>query len=56
MPRTTEAVVAEAGAPGTIEARVAEAGMSAVKPVAQEVETEVGQASILPPVQGPPPS
>ncbi|XP_066334478.1 golgin candidate 5-like [Miscanthus floridulus] len=53
---TTEAAVAEVGAPETTEAGAVEAGMSAVKPAAQEVETGVGQASILPPVQGPPPS
>ena len=53
-PRTTEAKVAGTGAPETTEAGVAGAGVSAVKPVAQEVETEVGQASILPLVQGPP--
>ncbi|XP_066320445.1 uncharacterized protein [Miscanthus floridulus] len=55
VPRTTEAAVAEAGAPGTMEAGVAEASVSTVKPAAQEVETRVGQASILPPIQGPPP-
>ncbi|XP_066316694.1 uncharacterized protein [Miscanthus floridulus] len=51
--RTTEAKVAEAGAPGTTEAEVAEASVGAAKPVAQEAETEAGQASIPPPVQGP---
>ena len=55
-PRTTEAEVAEARAPGTTEAEVAEAGVGTAKPVAQEAETEAGQASIPPPVQGPPPS
>ncbi|XP_066373869.1 uncharacterized protein [Miscanthus floridulus] len=55
-PRTTEAEVAEAGAPGTSEAEVVEAGLGAVEPVAQDAETEVGQASVLPPVQDPPPS
>ncbi|XP_066364984.1 uncharacterized protein [Miscanthus floridulus] len=54
VPRTTEVVVAEAGALGTIKVEAAEASMSAMKLAAQEVETEVGQASILPPVQGPP--
>ncbi|XP_066320022.1 uncharacterized protein [Miscanthus floridulus] len=53
-PRTTKARVAEAGALGTTEAGVAEAGVSAAKLVAQEVEMEAGQASVLPPVQGPP--
>ncbi|XP_066314898.1 uncharacterized protein [Miscanthus floridulus] len=55
-PRASEAEATEAGVPRIIEARVAEAGMSTVKPAAQEVETEAGQASIVPPVQGPPPS
>ncbi|XP_066308438.1 uncharacterized protein [Miscanthus floridulus] len=54
-PRTTEAEVAEAGAPGTTEAEAVEASVSAAKLVAQEAETEVGQASIPPLVQGPPP-
>ncbi|XP_066392459.1 uncharacterized protein [Miscanthus floridulus] len=56
VPRTTEAEVAEAGAPRTTEVGVAEAGVSVAKPVAKEAEMEVGQASILPLVQGPPPS
>ena len=48
--RTIEAEVVEAGAPRTIEAEVAEASMGMAKPVAQEAETEAGQASIPPPV------
>ncbi|XP_066310822.1 uncharacterized protein [Miscanthus floridulus] len=54
--RTTEAEVAEAGALETTEAKVAEAGVGAAEPAAQEVETEAGQASVPPPVQGLPPS
>ncbi|XP_066380114.1 uncharacterized protein [Miscanthus floridulus] len=54
--RTTEAEVAEAEAPETTEAEVAEAGVGAVDLAAQEVETEAGQASVPPLVQGPPPS
>ncbi|XP_066344546.1 uncharacterized protein [Miscanthus floridulus] len=54
--RTIEAEVAEAGAPGTTEAEVGEASMGAMEPAAQEAETEVGQASVPPPVQDPPPS
>ncbi|XP_066333911.1 uncharacterized protein [Miscanthus floridulus] len=46
-PRTTEAEVAKARAPGTTEAEVVEAGLGATKPVAQDVEMEVGQASEL---------
>ena len=49
-PGTTEAEVAEVGALGTTEAKVAEAGVGAAEPVAQDAETEVGQASVLPPV------
>ncbi|XP_066384933.1 uncharacterized protein [Miscanthus floridulus] len=55
-PRTTEAEVAEAGAPGTTEAKVAEAGLGAAEPAAHDAETEARQASVLPPVQDPPPS
>ncbi|XP_066333188.1 uncharacterized protein [Miscanthus floridulus] len=55
-PRTTEAEVAEAGTPGTTKAEVAEASLGAAKPAAQHTETEVGQASVPPPVQDPPPS
>ncbi|XP_066341890.1 uncharacterized protein [Miscanthus floridulus] len=57
-PRTIEAKVAEvdAGAPRTTEAEVAEAGLGAAEPVAQDAETEAGQASVPPPVQDPPPS
>ncbi|XP_066347879.1 uncharacterized protein [Miscanthus floridulus] len=55
-PRTTEAEVAEAGAPRTTEAEAAEAGLGAAEPVAQDAEMEVGQASVPPPVQDPPPS
>ncbi|XP_066361399.1 uncharacterized protein [Miscanthus floridulus] len=54
-PRTTEAEVVEAGAPGTTEAEVAEAGLGAAERAAQDVETEVGQALVPPPVQDPPP-
>ncbi|XP_066365505.1 uncharacterized protein [Miscanthus floridulus] len=54
-PKTTKAEVAGTEAPETTEAGVVGAGVSTVKPVAQEVEAEAGQASILPPVQGPPP-
>ncbi|XP_066343983.1 KNR4/SMI1 homolog [Miscanthus floridulus] len=54
--RTTEAEVAEARAPRTIEAKATEGGVGAVEPTAQEAETEVGQASVPPLVQGPPPS
>ncbi|XP_066321669.1 uncharacterized protein [Miscanthus floridulus] len=54
-PETTEAGVAGTGAPETAEAGVAGAGVSATKLAAQEVEAEAGQASIPPPVQGPPP-
>ncbi|XP_066392751.1 uncharacterized protein [Miscanthus floridulus] len=59
-PRTIEAEVVgteatEARAPKTTKAGVAVVNVSAAKPVAQEVEAEVGQASIPPPVQGPPP-
>ena len=54
-PRTSEAVVVEAGAPGTTEAEAAEAGLGAAEPVAQDAETEAGQASVPPPVQDPPP-
>ncbi|XP_066320371.1 uncharacterized protein [Miscanthus floridulus] len=53
-PRTTEAKVAEAGAPRTTEAKVAKADLGAAEPVAQDVETEAGQASVPPPVQDPP--
>ena len=55
-PRTTEAEVAEARAPGTIEAEVAEVGLGAMELEAQDAETEVGQASVPPLVQDPPPS
>ncbi|XP_066344454.1 uncharacterized protein [Miscanthus floridulus] len=55
-PRTTEAEVAEARVPGTTEAKAAEAGLGAAKPMAQDTETEAGQASVPPPVQDPPPS
>jgi hypothetical protein len=48
--------VAEAGAPETTEARVAEDGVSAAKPAAQDAEMKAAQASVSPPVQGPPPS
>ncbi|XP_066373239.1 basal body protein 10-like [Miscanthus floridulus] len=54
-PRTTEAEVAGTGDPKTTEAGVAGAGVSAAKSAAQEVEMEAGQATISPPVQGPPP-
>ncbi|XP_066311297.1 uncharacterized protein [Miscanthus floridulus] len=54
-PETTEAGVAGTGAPKTTEAGEVGAGMSVAKPAAQEVEAEVGQASIPSPVQGPPP-
>ncbi|XP_066354642.1 uncharacterized protein [Miscanthus floridulus] len=53
---TTEAEVAEAGAPGTTEVEAAEAAVGTAEPATQEAETEVGQASVLPLVQGPPPS
>ncbi|XP_066347807.1 uncharacterized protein [Miscanthus floridulus] len=53
--RTTEAELAEAGALETTEAEVGEADVGAVELVAQEAETEVGQASVPPPVQDPPP-
>ncbi|XP_066316790.1 uncharacterized protein [Miscanthus floridulus] len=56
VPRTTKAMVAEAETLGTTEAGATEAGVSTAKPAAQEVEMEAGQASILPLVQGPPPS
>lgn len=49
MPRTTEAAVAEAGAPRTTEARVVEACVSVAKLVAYEMEIGAGQASMLPP-------
>ena len=52
VPRTTEAEVAGTGALETTEDGVAGASVSAANPVAQEVEAEVGQASIPPPVQG----
>ncbi|XP_066392786.1 uncharacterized protein [Miscanthus floridulus] len=46
-PRTSEAKATEAGAPRTTEVEVAKAGLGAVKPVAQDMETEAGQASEL---------
>ena len=52
--RAPEVEVASAGAPGTIEAKVVEAG--AAEPVAQDAEMEVGQASVPPLVQDLPPS
>ncbi|XP_066319805.1 uncharacterized protein [Miscanthus floridulus] len=54
--RATEAEVAEAGAPRTTKAEVVEASMGMVDLAAQEAETEVGQASVPPLVQDPPPS
>ncbi|XP_066396504.1 cell wall mannoprotein PIR3-like [Miscanthus floridulus] len=54
-PKTVEAGVAGTEAPETTEARVARASVSAAKPVAEEVEAEVGQPSIPLPVQDPPP-
>ncbi|XP_066373585.1 uncharacterized protein [Miscanthus floridulus] len=50
-PRTSEAEATEAGAPRTTKAEVAEAGVGAAKPVAQDMETEAGQASVPPLVQ-----
>ncbi|XP_066316217.1 uncharacterized protein [Miscanthus floridulus] len=47
-PRTTEAEVAEAGALTTTEAEAAEVGVGTVKPTAQDMETEEGQASVPP--------
>ncbi|XP_066323615.1 uncharacterized protein [Miscanthus floridulus] len=55
-PRTIEAEVVEARAPRTTEAEVAEAGLGTAEPAAQDAEMEVGQASIAPLVQDPPPS
>ncbi|XP_066311125.1 uncharacterized protein [Miscanthus floridulus] len=52
-PRASEAEAMEAGAPRTTEAEVAEVGVGAVKPVAQDMETEVGQVSVPPLVQDP---
>ena len=52
--RAPEVEVANAGAPGTTEAEVVEAG--AVEPVAQDAEMEAGQASVPPLVQDLPPS
>ncbi|XP_066341314.1 uncharacterized protein [Miscanthus floridulus] len=54
-PRSTEAKAAETGAPGTTEAGVEEAGVSAAKPTAQEAEMKAAEASVPPPMQGPPP-
>ena len=47
-PRTSEAKAMEAGAPRTTEAEVAEAGVGTAKLVAQDIETEAGQASVPP--------
>ncbi|XP_066316209.1 uncharacterized protein [Miscanthus floridulus] len=55
-PRTSEAEATEARAPRTTEAEVAEASMGMAKPVAQDMETEAGQAVVPPLVQDPPPS
>ncbi|XP_066365511.1 uncharacterized protein [Miscanthus floridulus] len=52
-PRTSEAEATEARAPRTTEVKVAEAGVGSVKPVAQDMETEVGQALVPPLVQDP---
>ncbi|XP_066358222.1 uncharacterized protein [Miscanthus floridulus] len=67
-PRTSKAEAAEAGASmpskaevaevralGTTKAEATEAGVGAAKPAAQDVEMEVGQASVPPLVQDPPP-
>ena len=54
--RATKAEVADAEAPRTTEAKVAEAGLGVAKPVAPDVKTEAGQASVPPSVQDPPPS
>ncbi|XP_066323609.1 uncharacterized protein [Miscanthus floridulus] len=54
--RTTEVEVAGAGAPGTTEAEVVEASVGVAEPMAQEAEMKAAQASVPPPVQGPPPS
>ncbi|XP_066317568.1 uncharacterized protein [Miscanthus floridulus] len=51
VPRTIEAA-ATAGAPGTTEATVAEADVSAAKSVAQELEMKAAEASVAPLVQG----
>ena len=53
-PKAPEVEVPSAGPPGTIEAKVVEA--SATELVAWDTEKEVGLASVLPPVQGLPPS
>jgi len=55
-PRITEVEVAEAGAPRSTEAEVGEAGLGAAEPMAQDVEMDVRQASVPPPVQDLPPS
>ena len=52
VPRTIEATTAGTGALVTTEATVAEADVSAVKPVAQEVEMKATEASVPPLVQG----
>ncbi|XP_066323861.1 uncharacterized protein [Miscanthus floridulus] len=55
-PRTSKAEAMEARAPWTTKAEVVEAGVGTAKPVAQDMEMEAGQASVLPLVQDPPPS
>ncbi|XP_066347736.1 uncharacterized protein [Miscanthus floridulus] len=54
--RDSEAKVVDTGAPRTTEAEVAEAGLGAEESVAQDAKTDVGQASVPPSVQDPPPS
>ncbi|XP_066347806.1 uncharacterized protein [Miscanthus floridulus] len=49
--RTSGAEVVEIAAPGNFGAKVVEAGVSAARVVDLEVETEVRQASTLPPIQ-----
>ncbi|XP_066365254.1 uncharacterized protein [Miscanthus floridulus] len=54
--RTTKAKVVEAGSLGTTKTEVVEAGVGATKLVAQEAETETGQALVPPLVQDMSPS